>query len=944
MSKRPAMVLLALLLCSLAGPMVVSAEQSGSIEASASTVTLQPSTPSAGDDLAITIAFLNTASQSAYTVEYFVYKDTVNADRLLEQGIINEIEAEGLTSKTVYWNGLTEGQHRVWVAFEHDGDIRQTFSVPFEVSGLPDLRVTGAEVVDASSLKTGDDATVEVDISNIGSEPAAASVLGVALSGVALDSLAVAALDAGASTTLTVNFTAPPTGEYVLRLTPDAEDAVVESQEENQDYDLAFTVHPRMDVRHKGAPTVTVVEGALNGPWTVSGEIERFDGDGTIEVPMRLEVPNDNGGTLMLGSFSVTVAGQGYASTIWQTTIDSDDVVGLQRISREVVAVIDPFGTASFVQESTTNDRSPAGNLDLLPIPDVQLDPPIPNPSEPESGEAVSWSVFIQNVGEIPVRGTLEYSFEGIEYEDRIFLDAAEGKFWSPENPLPTALGEHTAEFTARYVPDADSWDYNPDNSRATVSVEVQAPLRLEWNTPTLELVDVNQAPAEAPLTPGQTYTMAIGVTSVETGPVNYTCDDGAGNVFEVIPVVIETRGQRATVSCTFEAQTGQTAVRLVPDDVDVSSVFMRAYASAAVQDDSITDEQRSLRGLLSWAGLLVLVLIGVLVLGVIITRDRDEEVERDIFEYCPSCDGELEGDENKCPHCNFNLAKARLQFHECNACGESIPDLMENCAYCGAPQDVASFFEQRKRIERKAEVEVPLPVEEDDDDDKIVSGTEDFAATVQAFGYDEDDLEEDWDENMDLAEAEVTEAQDRLDAMDVELDAMTEEELEAWENSVTPTLQSTKDAFGGQDIDDIIAAKGDVQALKDDGSELSASDAGIRERLYELTGEDGVLPGEKVRVDIGLTDSGLAGNEIEEATADFSFEDSEPLPSGAAAAVQPDDELTPKRAKPKRRRSPTRRRASEAEAAPATAECGACGAEIPADATSCSVCGATFE
>ena len=43
MSKRPAVVLLALLLCSLAGPMVVSAEQSGSIEASASTVTLQPS-------------------------------------------------------------------------------------------------------------------------------------------------------------------------------------------------------------------------------------------------------------------------------------------------------------------------------------------------------------------------------------------------------------------------------------------------------------------------------------------------------------------------------------------------------------------------------------------------------------------------------------------------------------------------------------------------------------------------------------------------------------------------------------------------------------------------------------------------------------------------------------------------------------------------------------
>ena len=417
MSKRPAVVLLALLLCSLAGPMVVSAEQSGSIEASASTVTLQPSTPSAGDDLAITIAFRNTASQSAYTVEYFVYKDTVNADRLLEQGIINEIEADGMTSKTVYWNGLTEGQHRVgWPLSTTATPVRPFPSLRGERS--PDLRATGAELAGASSLKTGDTASVEVEVSNVGSEPAAASVLGVALNGVAMDNLAVVALDAGTSANVTVNLIAPPTGEYVLRFTPDAEDAVVESQEENQDYDFAFTVHPRMDLRHKGAPSVSVVEGALNGPWTVSGEIERFDGDGTIEVPMRLEVPNDDGGNLMLGSFSVTVAGQGMPQppgrrrlipTMWLASSGS-----LARWSRSSILLAPPFCAGI-----TTNDRSPAGNLDLLPIPDVQLDPPIPNPSEPESGEAVQWSVFIQNVGEIPVRGTLEYSFEGIEYEDR---------------------------------------------------------------------------------------------------------------------------------------------------------------------------------------------------------------------------------------------------------------------------------------------------------------------------------------------------------------------------------------------------------------------------------------------------------------------------------------------------------------------------------------------
>ena len=256
----------------------------------------------------------------------------------------------------------------------------------------------------------------------------------------------------------------------------------------------------------------------------------------------------------------------------------------------------------------------------------------------------------------------------------------------------------------------------------------------------------------------------------------------------------------------------------------------------------------------------------------------------------------------------------------------------------------MASFFEQRKRRERKVEVQLENPVEEEEDEDVIVSGTEDFASTVQAFGYDEDDLEEDWDENMDLAEAQVNQAQGRLDAMEVDLDAMTEEELEAWENSVTPTLRSVKESFSGQDIDDIIASKGDVQALKDDGAELSASDAGIRERLFELTGEQGVLPGEKVRVDAGLTDSGLAGNEIEEATADFSFEDTDALPKSSARAEPVDDDLTPKRAKPKRRRSATRRRPADAEQEPAMAECGACGADIPADATSCSVCGADFE
>ncbi|MGB0313894.1 MAG: hypothetical protein ACPGDD_08405, partial [Poseidonia sp.] len=148
--------------------------------------------------------------------------------------------------------------------------------------------------------------------------------------------------------------------------------------------------------------------------------------------------------------------------------------------------------------------------------------------------------------------------------------------------------------------------------------------------------------------------------------------------------------------------------------------------------------------------------LIGALVAAVILTREREEEVERDIYEYCPACDGELEGTEDRCPHCSFNLKKARNQFHDCHECGESIPDLMENCAYCGAEQDVSQFFERRERRVRDVPEEKELVSLPEEDENEIVSGSEDFADAVKEFGYDESNLEDEWDENVVAAEQEV--------------------------------------------------------------------------------------------------------------------------------------------------------------------------------------------
>ena len=154
-------------------------------------------------------------------------------------------------------------------------------------------------------------------------------------------------------------------------------------------------------------------------------------------------------------------------------------------------------------------------------------------------------------------------------------------------------------------------------------------------------------------------------------------------------------------------------------------------------------------------------------------------------------CDGELTGGEDRCPWCTFNLKKARKQFHDCESCGESIPDLLANCPYCGADQDISKYFEQRQRkvIEKE---EIPLAEEEEIDPETIhAAGYEGFDEAVKEFGYNSDDLEDHWDENIARAEAEVEAAYDRR---------MAEEEVEMDEeealSTVTTTLKSIEETF----------------------------------------------------------------------------------------------------------------------------------------------------
>ena len=929
MAQTRALFLALIMAVMLATPLGVSAYDSGGIEASETQVAMIPSTGlNVGDSVTFYLTLTNTQQNEALNVGYAFYKNQYSSENKFVE---NVIDIQGDSSQTVdaTWDGLLESDDKVWITFEYprNSGNEVSFFIEFEVTGLPNLRVIQTELTPSSMIHAGDTIQLSSLVKNTGSEPAISSQLEVNLPGnLANQYLLTKSLNASEETWVNTTFTAPQTGSYSIYVTPDFNDDVLEASEQGKSVEVNLIVEPRMDLYHIGDLTVSPDTGSSDGPWTVDGAIGRIGESGTTDVTMWLEINHDSG-MLATQPFTVSVLGPSTSQQAWSTTFDDNLVGTLAPGSYQITAVIDPFNDGAFTQEDTSNDRL-SSTFIILQAPDVLVDSiALPSSSIVQAGEKVTWGVSITNLGGETVTGNLEYTFEGVTDTSTIIsLDAGESFYWEAE--LNTASGSHTAQFTAEWIPSLGTTDRDLSNNVATNSITVESGLVLNWAGSSLRILDEGANPVDLPLVEGQQYTFAINLTSQELGELDIYCEDAAQNTnLATINVNVSTIGQKVSIECNFIASAPSTTIQLVPSDPAVTNTYIRKLTTISTTNNDADGEQSGM-GTAALIGIGVAILIAIFAAAIWLTRETDEEVERDIFDYCPACDGELEGDENRCPHCSFNLSKARKQFHACHACGESVPDLMDNCPYCGTEQDVASFFERRERRTKKPVVvqEIALP---EDDEDTIVSGTENFAETVKEFGYDEEQLEDDWDENFATAEAQIAEIEQMYEE-ELDTEGLTPEEIEELESQVTTRLKSLKEMSDGSvNLDDMLAAKGELIAHKDDDSELSASDAEIRGRLYEITGEEGVMPGDEVHIGMGLSDSSIAGNEIEEVSSDFTVEDDEqPL-----NVIEEADELVPARQKPKRR-----------QAIKKTAECGACGAQIPVMATQCSVCGAEFE
>ena len=933
--KAKAVVILTLLLVSVL-PLSAQAGESGGVQSSAVQMSLNPSNPLMGGSVDVEVMLYNSQQTDAFSVEVAFYKENISSNnRLLFDQVT--IPAESWYTASTTWSGLTEGVHKIWFEFSAGGDVQVRFNKEFTVAGLANLRIDSVTIDTSTPVYAGDSVALSTHVLNSGTVDAPASKLLVQVPQSPDVLLDTPALTAGSSAWVNTTITAPSSGVHSVQVTPDAENVIEEASEMNKLTAVDLTVATRMDLSFKDGLTITTAEGALEGPWTVEGTMVRTNGTGPLDVPVWVQLPNPSGGLITSQPFTVSFSGVGYSEQPFTTQLTSSTLSSLSEGDHIVTAKINPFNEANLQQERTDNDEA-SGVLTIYPIPDVYVDAnALPTVPSVQSGEDIEWRVTMENTGDIGVSGNIQYEFDGVQGQSPpILLDAGEAFTWTVS--LSTALGAHTAEFEGQWVAAPGSWDANKQNSIATGSVMVESKLKLNWEYATFDLRDAENNTAELPLTDGEAYTLTIGLTSQETGSANYTCQDSSNTVLSSMEVDIVNRGDRASLSCTFAATASMTTVRLIPEDASISSTLSRSFATLATNADGDGAGSSSETGTVALFGAIAVALIGALVAAVVLTREREEEVERDIFEYCPACDGELEGTEDRCPHCSFNLKKARNQFHACHACGETVPDLMENCPYCGAQQDVSSFFERRERREPRQAVkeEVALPEE---DENEIVTGTQNFADAVKEFGFDEEHLEEEWDTNIEAAEAEVEAAYDRRYADEIAMEDMTEEELEAYKEQVTTTL-SARRSDDVQDLDSILSEKGELKSLAEETGELSASDAAIREQLFEITGEDGVLPGEKVNIGMSLTDSSFAGNEVSEATANFSFDEKEEKPPATAKAKADGD--APAKGRKAVRRRPSRQPKKE-EAPAETDVCGACGADVPVGATECGVCGAKF-
>jgi len=577
----------------------------------------------------------------------------------------------------------------------------------------------------------------------------------------------------------------------------------------------------------------------------------------------------------------------------YSVTITSDDLTDTTPGDVYLDLKIDPTGS---VAQSNPFDNNQSAVLTIYQEPNVVVTGASPGDPTTTPGNQVRFTVTLQNVGMVTVTGDLTATFDGeiVETKTGIIILASN----TGNQGQISVHFDVIAEGLTREIPFEASWTKSPgsydrletDNVKSSsVSLRSDLQLRLLENTQGWSM--------GPPLYAGNTYVYSIDVESqVGVGEETFDCVDRSTTPHTILdttqPLSFDENEIQQTIRCNIEVSIpGEIELWVVAHGSSVSMPHSDKWTVERESGEEVGVDNSSSVLLFGIAGLVALLaLIG----AVILTRRGLADADRETYDICPACDGDIEGDEDICPHCDFDLRVGRAKFHDCTECNSTIPSMLEHCPYCGSEQDVGQQYTRRERKFK------PLPAEtgdepeaEEENEDEIVRGFEGFDTHASDLGFDEEQWEGEWDEN-------ITEAEEFFDAKEQErlsLEASTTEEGES-EDIVTSTeLSEVMDEMPRHDLDSFLGDVESRQHLADADVELTASDANYREQIFKLTGEDGVLPGEQVNVD-SMVDNTVVGNEVRSASSDFTIaDDGEPV-----SKIEPESESADEKSTSKRR------------------------------------------
>jgi len=101
-------ILVVVLLALTIIPLSVSAETSGGIQASTSTLSILPASPEAGDTITILLTLYNSQQSDAFDVKYSIFKDGTSSGDRLAMNTVN-ILGQSTVDVSTTWNSLGVG-------------------------------------------------------------------------------------------------------------------------------------------------------------------------------------------------------------------------------------------------------------------------------------------------------------------------------------------------------------------------------------------------------------------------------------------------------------------------------------------------------------------------------------------------------------------------------------------------------------------------------------------------------------------------------------------------------------------------------------------------------------------------------------------------------------------------------------------------------------------